>query len=143
MHLTKDVKKQACSSDAPGRILNISNLTLINKLEILKPGDLLYLDGGTNSDTITHVIMWTGYKLTNDNGPFGIQTLVNVYPAEQRGWILWEAAKSFKSNYPIYLITDSSGSGPNYRLFLGWYRLNFRYARRLINPRDNLLPDCF
>jgi hypothetical protein len=139
-HLTKDIKKQGCSLDSPGRVLNVSNLTLSQKTEFFEPGDLLYIGDNIR---ITHVIMWTGYKLTKDDGPFGIERIIKNYPSEQRSWIQWEAAKSFKNNYPIYIITDSARIGPDYRLFIGWYRGSFKYARRLIDPPKEETLQCF
>ena len=136
---TKDIKSQACSASAPGRVLDINNATILTKQDTLQPGDLLYIAGKGN---ISHAVSWTGYKLTNGTGRFGLDTIINSYDQATRNTTYSSALYRLKKNQTIYLIADSSGNGPNYRMFLWWYVDNFSHARRIINPDPSLPTYC-
>jgi len=138
-NLNKDVQQQACGPNAPGRVLNIKNLTNTANQNLMEPGDLLYIAGDGN---ISHVIMWTGHQLTNGTGAFGIDTIIQSYPADTSEFVYNAGMDSLKNNETIYLISDSTGTGPNYRMFISWYVSQFSHARRIINPDVNLPTYC-
>ena len=127
----KDVQSQACGPAAPGVVLDINNVTIATKQDTLQPGDLIYLAGKGN---ISHALLWTGQKLTYGSGKFGLDTIINSYDPSVRNSTYSGALYRLQKNITVYLIADSSGSGPNYRMFLWWYVNSFSHARRVINP---------
>lgn len=134
------VGSQACGEKAPGKVINITNDTVDANIELLKPGDLLFIESGGN---ISHVIMWTGYKLENNSGIFGMDNILKSYrEGSSRDYYNRTVTKKMKNNETVYIVADSSYDGPNYRFFLGWLKNNLKHARRTINPEPNLLEDC-
>ena len=98
-----------------------------------------------NKGVFSHVYMWTGYHLDETNGPIGIQRNLSSYPSSQQPSLLKQVLSYMSKNVTVGIITDSSGTGPNYRLFLGGYINEFSHARRFINPDQNTLYEwiCF
>lgn len=134
------IRKQACGPEAPGKVLDITKEDIKSGKYLFKPGDLLYIEGLVGN--VTHVIIWTGYILKYDSSKFGIERIINNYSPDTKEYALKAAMNHLSKNETVYIITDSTWTGPNYRMFLGWYTSGFSHARRVINPDESLKSDC-
>ena len=129
-YLNSGVGNQACGPASPGKVVNITDIN--TQMDRLKPGDLLYLGAGS---TITHVFIWTGYKMTPDSSRLNPMKLSEGYPWCKKTTMLNSMLRALNKN--TFVVADSSSIGPNYRPFIGWYLAGFQFARRLINPNED------
>lgn len=135
----------ACSSDAPGQILD--TVTTAN-LSLLNPGDLLFITLGKSGHSppvrVSHIVLWTGWTVDytpGATGPLARTTLMNnLSPAQKSSAAACVAAQRSKG-LPVYVISDSRYTGPNLRPFCGWYMSSFSHARRIIDPDVQLYPN--
>lgn len=135
---TSSIGAQACSSSAPGRLLTTISLS---KLDQLYPGDLVYITLGKSGRTapvrVSHVVLWTGWTVNFTEGATGMlsnASLVRNLPLSQRSGAVSCMRAQLEKGLPVYVISDSTHSGPNLRPFCGWYMSSFSHARRVVNP---------
>lgn len=135
---TSSIGAQACHpTRAPGRLLH--NITAADQ-EQLAPGDLLYITLGRSGRSppvrVSHVVLWTGWTVDfsgRASGPLANASLVANLPPEQRRGAVACMRAHRADGRPVFVIADSTYSGPNLRPFCGWYASSFSHARRLIN----------
>jgi len=112
---TSAIGPQADGPAAPGeRIAGLDRGNISGSESLLRPGDLLFIKG-SRGKRITHVAVWTGLRVGTD------------VPKEEiaAGW-------RKRARPGDYVIADSTGIGPRYRPFRGWYKTQFSHARRVI-----------
>lgn len=140
-----DVGEQACHPErAPGRLLH--NISLPENSTSLLPGDLLFITPSRSSNTapvrVSHVAVFTGYKVdfVNKTSPFYNTTLLANLPASQHKLYTLCFSKEIAAKRPVFVISDSSQSGPAYRPLCSWYMTAFSHARRVIDPNVAAFP---
>jgi hypothetical protein len=127
---------QACGPNAPGVALPYNS----SQQNMFQPGDILFIAGNGSAIpmSISHGVLWTGIKMTYDNGPFSNNTLTqNFGSSSQLASAIYYINSQNKTGQPVYVISDSHNAGPNYRPFAGWYVSAFTFGRRLINPSSS------
>lgn len=144
LRLTSAIASQACEpGKAPGRLLPVT----AKQPELFKPGDLLYITYGSNASTplpipVSHVVVWTGLTVDTQSktSRLSLDRLVSDVKPGQREGVRRYARERAAAGKPVYVISDSTFTGPNLRPFAGWYVKSFSHARRIIDP-DPSLPD--
>jgi hypothetical protein len=70
---------------------------------------------------VSHVIVWTGLTVdfSSSGNPLSWDTLLaNLAPAQQAAALAYAQARR-AAGQPVYVISDSHYTGPNYRPFAG------------------------
>ncbi|KAI8476619.1 MAG: hypothetical protein J3K34DRAFT_400971 [Monoraphidium minutum] len=135
---TSGIGKQACMPGAaPGRLLPFTAA----QQELFLPGDLLYItkslaftQPGAPAARVSHVAIWTGLTADFETSGWPLSwdsLLANTKPSA-RAAAAAAAAAARAAGHPVYVISDSHWTGPNYRPFAGWYVSSFSHARRVI-----------
>lgn len=135
---TSAIGAQACGSNAPGCLLPIS----IANLSQLVPGDVVLVTIGKTSSTVppvrvSHSVLWTNWTVDFTPGATGFlsnATLVAALPSTQRKNAVTCMNAQRSRGLPVYVIADSTHTGPGLRPFCGWYMNSYSHARRIINP---------
>lgn len=107
--LTPTVRACHCEYATAGDILFIT--PSISKFGPTAPGAI----------RISHAIVWTGHTVdfTTTGRPFSWDTIIaNVNPKDQASMMGYVNARR-AAGLPVYVITDSHWTGPNYRPFAG------------------------
>ena len=97
-----------------------------NILPLTSSGDLLFItassqDGVPPPVRVSHVIVWTGHRanFSTSGKQFSWDTLLaNTKPSERPAAQAYATAR-VAAGLPLYVITDSHYTGPNYRPFAG------------------------
>ena len=134
--LNTNVSVQACDNTKESKAVSSFLPFTRDDQEKFKVGDLLYIAKNSRSNplSISHVIIWTGYKL-GDPGFTQDIILDNLDSTKQNTFK--DAIKSnLDANKPVYIIADSHFIGPNYRPFVSWYYNAFSHARRIIGKEE-------
>jgi hypothetical protein len=79
-------------------------------------------------------MVWTGLTVdfASSGGPLSWDTLLaNMRPAKRAAAEAYATARR-AAGQPVYVITDSTWTGPNYRPFAGNYVTGFSHARRVL-----------
>lgn len=134
--LNTNVSTQACDNSKEARAVSSFLPFTKDDQDKLKAGDLLYIAKNSSSNplSISHVIIWTGYKL-GDPGFSQDEIVSHLDPAKKNDYI--KAIKdSQDKKKPVYIIADSHYAGPNFRPFVSWYYDAFSHARRIIGKAE-------
>lgn len=99
-------------------------------LDILAPGDLLFITADANSTSITHVITWTGKKVANPgtgvtNTTVALDLIAPSTYESGSGRLIGD-----------WVIIDSHYQGADYRDFSGWYVNNLWGVKRVIGAQQ-------
>lgn len=134
--LNTNVSTQACDNSKEARAVSSFLPFTKDDQDKFKAGDLLYIAKNSSSNplSISHVIIWTGYKL-GDPGFSQDEILLNIDPAKKDDYVT-AIKKNLDAKKPVYIIADSHFIGPNYRPFVSWYYKAFSHARRIIGKAE-------
>jgi hypothetical protein len=132
--LQTNIDVQACDNTAASLAVSDFLPNTRDDQDSLRPGDLLYIAQNANGPNlnISHVILWTGFKMDSEPRFSKEALLANVDPAQKTKYEASINANVAKGK-PVYVIADSHLRGPNYRPFVNWYYTAFSHARRSID----------
>ena len=89
-------------------------------------GDLLFITEGLSGVSapqirVSHVVVWTGLAadVATNGTALSLETLISNMTPRQRAGARAYAAKRAAAGLPVYVINDSTWTGPNYRPFAG------------------------
>jgi len=99
-------------------------------LNMLAPGDLLFITPDANSTHVTHVITWTGKKVAKAGSgvtdtTVALDLIAPSIPGSGTGRLIGD-----------WVIIDSHYQGADYRDFSGWYVDNLWGVRRVIGAKE-------